>query len=223
MGCVVRTPPYKALLTDMPLEAAPIVAGLLSDLYDEIPAIFGPRVPSEAVASAWQALRGGSFRIGMPQGLYRLDRVAPVAGVPGAMRLAVPDDVELVVEWGAGFGRDTGIPFPPGADPILRWIEHGVLYLWEDDGDPVSVSVAHGRTQRGVRIGYVYTPPERRGRGYASALVADLSQEMLDAGFDFCVLYTDLTNPTSNAIYQRIGYELISELTDVDLTPGDAA
>lgn len=219
IGCVVRTPPYKALLTDLPPEAGPAVADLLVDWYDEIPAMFGPRASAEAVADAWTARRGGTLQLGMPQGLYRLDAVHPPTGVSGRMRLATAADIELVVRWGEGFGRDTGIPFPPGADPILRWIEHEVLFVWEDDGEPVSVAVAHGRTEQGVRIGYVYSPPERRGKGYASALVAALSQAMLDAGFDFCVLYTDLTNPTSNAIYQRVGYRIIAELIDVDLVP----
>jgi GNAT superfamily N-acetyltransferase len=196
------------------------VAALLADRYDELPAIFGPRDAAVAVADAWVDLRGGSRRTGMPQGLYRLDSVTPPPDVPGRLRPATIDDVERVVVWGQGFARDTGIPFPPGRDPVLRWIEHEILYLWEDDGTPVSVSVAHGRTERGIRIGYVYTPPERRGQGYASALVAELSQSMLDSGLEFCVLYTDLTNPTSNAIYQRLGYRLIAELTDVDLVPG---
>lgn len=219
IGCVVRTPPYKALLTDLPPEAGPAVAGLLAEGYDEIPAIFGPRASAQAVADAWTALRGGTSRPGMPQGLYRLDTVEHPVGVAGRMRHAVLDDVERIVAWGEGFGRDTGIPFPAGVAPVLRWIERDVLFVWDDGGDAVSVAVAHGRTERGVRIGYVYTPPERRGKGYASALVAALSQAMLDDGVDFCVLYTDLTNPTSNAIYRRVGYRLIAELTDVDLVP----
>lgn len=221
IGCVVRTPPHKVLLTDLPAGAAPAVAELLSGLYEVIPAIFGPREPAVALGEEWTRIRGGSARVGMPQGLYRIDAVEPPKGVPGRMRHPTREEVELVVSWGEGFGRDTGIPFPPGSEPILRWIASGVLHVWDVDGRPVSVAVAHGRTARGIRVGYVYTPPEERGHGYASALVAVLSQSMLDTGFDFCVLYTDLTNPTSNAIYQRLGYRLISELTDVDLIPPD--
>ena len=64
--------------------------------------------------------------------------------------------------------------------------------------------------RKGVRVGYFYTPPKLRGRGSASRIVAFLSQEMLDAGCAFCVLYTDLSNPTSNAMYQRVGYTLMT-------------
>lgn len=76
--------------------------------------------------------------------------------------------------------------------------------------------VAH--TPHGARIGYVYTPPEWRGRGYASACVAGLSQRVLDSGRRFCFLYTDLSNPTSNALYQRIGYEHVCNVIDYEFS-----
>ncbi len=81
------------------------------------------------------------------------------------------------------------------------------------------MAVAQGVTPNGCRVGYVYTPLELRGRGYATALVAELSQRMLDSGMSFCVLYTDLGNPTSNAIYQRIGYEAVCDVRDVNIVP----
>jgi len=216
VGCVVRTPPHKALLTDLPVAAAPSVAAALSDRFEAIPAAFGPQASAGAVAAAWARLRGVRYVVGMPQGLYRLDRVIPARGVSGSMRRGTEADVDRTVRWGEGFTGDTGIGFPPGVDSVRRWLDRNALFFWECDDEPVTMAVAHGRTRRGVRIGYVYTPPERRGNGYASALVADLSQAMLDAGCDFCVLYTDLTNPVSNAIYRRIGYDLIAELSDFD-------
>jgi hypothetical protein len=85
--------------------------------------------------------------------------------------------------------------------------------IW-DDGQAVSMAGFGGRTPNGIRIGPVYTPPELRGRGYASALTAALTQRLLDEGRQFCFLFTDLANPTSNSIYQRIGYRPVS---DVDL------
>ena len=95
-------------------------------------------------------------------------------------------------------------------------IERQDLRIWQDER-PVSMAVAQGETPNACRVGYVYTPPEARGRGYASALVAELSQRMLDSGLSFCVLYADLSNPTSNAIYQRIGYEAICDVRDIDI------
>ena len=88
------------------------------------------------------------------------------------------------------------------------------MYVWEDDS-VTSMAAAMDPTPTGVRIGYVYTPPEARGRGYASILVAELSQLYLDRGRSLCFLYTDMANPTSNAIYQRIGYRQVCEVVDI--------
>ena len=73
-------------------------------------------------------------------------------------------------------------------------------------------------TPNGVRVGYVYTPPPFRGQGYATAAVATLSQRLLERGRRFCCLYADLANPTSNAVYERIGYQLQCEVIDIDFT-----
>ena len=62
-----------------------------------------------------------------------------------------------------------------------------------------------------IRIGPVYTPPDLRGKGYATALVANQSRRFLEDGRSHCLLYTDLANPTSNAIYRRIGYQQVGE------------
>ena len=88
------------------------------------------------------------------------------------------------------------------------------LLIWELDGVPVSVAGFGSPTSIGIRIGPVYTPPELRRRGFASALTADLSRRMLDRGYRFCFLYTDLSNPFSNKVYLRVGYEFVCESAD---------
>jgi len=217
VGCVVRTPPYKLLVTDAPTEAAEEIVRVVSSAYDRVPAVLGPPRVAEAIAEAWVARNGGAWRRGMEQRIYRLDRVVRPERTPGGrMRPAGPDDLALAASWGEGFARDTGQHFPAPVETVRGWTERGLLWVWDDDGAK-SIAVAHGITPRGVRIGYVYTPPEARGRGYASVLVAELSQRMLDEGRDFCVLYTDLSNPTSNAIYQRIGYQPIEDVRDIDI------
>ena len=216
VGCVIRTPPHKVLITSMPPEAAPDIVGPVAELYDEIPAVLGQADSAVAVASAWTALKGGGWETGMQQRIYRLDQVEPVRPVPGAMRLATMDDLELLTDWGTGFARDAGYAFLLAREQVNRMIERQDLHIWQDES-PASMAVAQGATPNGCRIGYVYTPPELRGRGYASALVARLSQRMLDSGMTFCVLYTDLGNPTPNAIYQRIGYNAICDVRDIDI------
>ena len=93
------------------------------------------------------------------------------------------------------------------------------LWLWEHEHEVVSLAGYRSTSPNGARVGPVYTPPERRGRGYASALVAALSQQQLDEGRAYCVLYTDLGNATSNSIYQNVGYEFIEEVVDVLIEP----
>ena len=117
---------------------------------------------------------------------------------------------------------------PPGSargetgELIERWVRRDdrFAYLWETDGRVVSLAVAGARTPNGRRIGPVYTPPGDRGRGYAGALTAAASQDQLDQGARFCVLLTDLANPTSNSIYRRIGYEPVSDVDLYRFEPG---
>jgi hypothetical protein len=91
-------------------------------------------------------------------------------------------------------------------------------YLWDDEG-AVSVAASGGPTPNGIRIGPVYTPPELRRRGYASAVTAATSQAELDRGRRFIFLFTDLSNPTSNKIYQQIGYEPVIDVDQLTFVP----
>jgi len=109
------------------------------------------------------------------------------------------------------------------AESVDTWTEMTgrTIYLWEAPDEqgqprPVSLTGVSGATPHGIRIGPVYTPPAFRGRGYASVLVAQVSQAQLHAGRRFCFLYTDLANPTSNKIYQEIGYRPVTDALRID-------
>lgn len=216
VGCAFRTPPHKMGLTRMPLEAPGLLAGEAGGRYGSLPAAFGPPDVVEAFARAWSEAKGVRWRSGLPQRMYRLDRVVPPVGVPGGLRPGTEEDLPTAHRWAEDFARDAGHAFmtPPAARE--RWVAARELYFWESGGEPVSMAVATGWTPHGARIGYVFTPRDRRGHGYASALTARLSQQILDGGRSFCVLYTDLTNPVSNAIYPRIGYRPLMDLVDAD-------
>jgi hypothetical protein len=217
VGCVMRTPPHKVLITDLPVDAAPVVVAALGEAFDRIPAVLGPPNAAQAVAAEWAALHGGGWHLGMEQRMYRLDEVTAATGVEGRIRVAGRADFDLAVRWGEAFSLEAGLRFETDREMVARWIEREALHVWEVGDSPVSMAVAQGRTPHGMRIGYVYTPPEHRRHGYAGALVAALSRKLLEEGVRFCVLYTDLSNATSNAIYQRVGYEPIEDVRDVDL------
>ena len=154
----------------------------------------------------------------MSEGIYRLTEVRPVDGVPGRPRPADAGDRRLLVDWIRAFTAEAN-PEAPGLDD-QEWVDRrlrgmsGTLYVW-DHGGPVSMAGHGSATPNGARIGPVYTPPDRRRRGYASALVAGVSDIVLASGKRFCFLFTDLSNPTSNKIYQDVGYEFVCEAASV--------
>lgn len=217
VGCAFRTPPYKAGLTCMPLDAVPALAADLREMFGTLPAIMGPAVEANAFADAWLPGRGYS-EPDLQMRIFALRQVTPPPQpAPGSMRLASAADLELTASWAEAFARDAHVPIGGNSEDVARhFINERELYLWVDR-DPVSMAVATGPTPGGIRIGFVYTPRERRGHGYASVLVGALSQAMLEGGRDFCFLYTDAANPTSNAIYQRLGYRHVCDVVDVAL------
>ena len=218
-GCAFRTPPYKIGLTRMPLDAAPLLARDVAEVYDHLPAALGPVDVVRAFGEAWAALRSVTATPGPRQRIHSLEHVTfPSPMAPGTIRPARPEDIPLVVPWLKAFAAATGHPETDAAALALRLAGDGHdsrLALWED-GVPVSMAGFPARTRHGVRIGYVYTPEKHRRKGYASALVATLSRQVLDSGFGHCVLYTDLANPTSNRIYRAIGYRPVQDVMDVE-------
>jgi predicted GNAT family acetyltransferase len=131
------------------------------------------------------------------------------------MRAYEDGDRELVLAWMDAFVEEALPESSP--EDAEGWLERklasedGGIVLWVDDGEPVSFAGCGGPTPNGIRVGPVYTPPELRRRGYASALTAELTKMLLERGRKFCFLFTDLANPTSNSIYRRIGYEPVSD------------
>jgi len=222
LGCALRSPPHQLLLTDMPIEAVDATARSVARACPTIPAVLGIPELALTFAGAWTELTGVTARPGTEQRLYRLDAVTPLPA-PGRLRRARLEDAPLVRGWADAFARDVHMRFGPGEERVAGWVEQRSLYIWEDGAEPVSMAVAHGVTPNGIRIGYVYTPPERRRRGYAGACVADLSQRLLDEGRAFCVLYADLSNTTTNALYQRMGYRPIQDVRDYYFDTGATA
>lgn len=218
-GAVFRTPPHKLGLTRMPMEAVQELAETVAGRWRRLPAVLGPAEPAEAFARAWSRIRGQEWRPGEEQCIYRLDRVDPPIGVSGRMRVAAEDDAPLVERWCAAFADELGETYAVSPETQREWLRDGTAVLWGDP-EPTCMAVGRGFTSGGARIGYVYTPSEARGNGYASALVAALSQRLLDGGLSFCILYALASNPVSNGIYQRIGYRPVASVRDVTFHDG---
>ena len=221
VAAALRTPPWNLVLSEVDDPGALDV--LVADLAgDDLPGVIAAPDVATGFALRWAATNGGRFAVGMEERIFELTEVIPPLPVSGAMRAATTDDRSLLVDWITAFGREAlgeGDASRVAAS-VDDWLagKGRALWLWDDDG-PTSLTGAGGRTPHGTRIGPVYTPPELRGRGYASALVAAVSQAQLDAGLRFCFLYTDLANRTSNKIYQAIGYRPITDALRIDFTP----
>jgi predicted GNAT family acetyltransferase len=162
----------------------------------------------------WQRLSAQPYSVTRAERIYQLEYVNPVTGVPGSLRKATEKDKPLLFQWMVEFQEEAlGETDTSGLAPMLdRLLSFGTqgMFVWED-GQPVTMAAYTRPTTNGVCIAAVYTPPPLRGRGYASACVAALSQLLLDQGRRYCFLYTDLANPTSNHIYQTIGYKPICD------------
>ncbi len=211
VGAALRTPPHNLILSqlDEPRWRAALADDVLAS--DELPGVLGPAGAARTLADTWSARTGRVAVRVMQERIFRLDRVIPPRFAPGRCREAEERDRPLLAAWWQAFHAEALPEAPPddaaeAADRLLRRMGR-IAYLWEDAGEVVTLAGAGGPTPHGIRIGPVYTPPDRRGRGYASNLVAAVSQLQLVSGRSFCFLFTDLANPTSNHIYQTIGYE----------------
>ena len=220
VGAAIRTPPWRLVIADADDPAAP---GLLADdlAGQALPGVVGPAETAGRFAAAWVERTGAPMRLGRHERSFRLRRVIPPRPASGELVRARPEDRAVLAAWSKAFHEEAIGDSAPAQDYDAnadRWIR-GIGrtgYLWVDEGRPVSLAGAGGLTPSGIRIGPVYTPPELRGRGYASNLVAAVSQQQLDAGRTFVFLFTDLANPTANKIYQAIGYEAVNDVDEYE-------
>lgn len=220
VGAALRTPPWRIVLSVFDLDAASVADGLAGDLVGQaLPGMVGPAASTDAFALAWGARTGAKVQLTRHERSFRLRHVIPPRAAPGHMQRAGNEHRAVLAAWSQAFEEEarTAPPGPTDHDAVAdRWIR-GIgrtAWLWVDEGRPVSLTGVGGLTPQGIRVGPVYTPPELRGRGYASNLVAEASQLQLDGGRRFVFLFTDLANPTANKIYQSIGYEPVIDMDE---------
>ncbi len=214
MGAALQTPPFRLVLSEFDDPRA--IEALAEDVVErDLPGVHGPVDIVRAFVDARARLGGPPARLDLHERAYRLTAVRHPRPVDGRLRAAAAEDRPTVADWLEGFMREAfgDADLAEVASLTDRWLggRQRTLYLWEDGG-PVSLCGVGGPTPNGIRIGPVYTPPGVRGRGYASALVAEVSQAQLDAGRRFCFLFTDLSNATSNHIYETIGYQPVRDV-----------
>jgi GNAT superfamily N-acetyltransferase len=210
VGAAFQSPlAFQAVITAVPRPAIDTFVDRLADAWPDVPAVFGPADTVARFAGRWaEALKVGATPV-EGQRLYALGSLDAPTGVPGQLRSATDDDAELILTWVQGFEGDTGSSVAT-VETVRRRIGAGRIWIWEDRA---SVAMAtYTPALAGVsRVGLVYTAPEHRRHGYGAACTAAVTRRALDAGAERCVLYTQLANPQSNAIYRRLGYQPVSE------------
>jgi predicted GNAT family acetyltransferase len=180
----------------------------------EVPGVTGPAETAAAFANAWSVKRGASFTQHTWLRIYETREVRSPENVPGAMFPATRDDLGLITNWMIEFSKQIGDQNPVHRDDVEERFSAGHYFLWRDGGEVVSIAGWAGPTPNGVRINSVFTPVELRNHGYASANVAALTQHLLDTGRKLVFLFTDLKNPISNSIYQKVGYRAVCDFND---------
>jgi GNAT superfamily N-acetyltransferase len=210
VGAVISTRGSGIALGALREEFAEAVVPVLGELAPDVVRVEGEPEVATAFAKHWAGRYGTEFGQTVAKRLHRLERLVPhhSAGTP---RLAIPADHALCVGWDMAFDVDVGEPAVDRTAATARSILARRRWLWEV-GDRAVSMVGHFAPVAGVgRVGPVYTPPQYRGRGFASALTTHVSKLLVDHGFEAC-LYTDLSNPTSNKIYAAIGYRPVADL-----------
>ncbi|MEU9170674.1 GNAT family N-acetyltransferase [Streptomyces sp. NPDC048420] len=212
-----RTPPHRPFLTRLTDAQADSLAAHLAGR--PLPGVSAEAETAAVLARAWERRTGVTAVLHQRQRLYRLDTLTVPEPVPqGRPRTAGEGDRQLLVRWFGEFARDIGEPNPGSAE---SWADarlaHDGVTLWEaPDGAPVSMAGLTPLVAGQIRVAPVYTPARLRGRGYAGAATAEASRLARERGAEEVLLFTDLANPTSNGLYQRIGYRPVADFAVYD-------
>jgi len=208
----LHTPPFPVALTSMTADIAAALAQALASRGRALGGVSADLPVAAAFAAAWHELTGDAVEESMRSRLYHLGRLRPPEPFPpGQPRVAGPADRSLLITWSEAFGQEART----GPRNVAGMVDDRLSYrgytLWEQAGQPVSVAGLTRQVAGQVRVGPVYTPPGHRGRGYGGAVTWTVSQAARDAGAAQVLLFTDLANPTSNALYQRLGYQPVAD------------
>ena len=219
VAVVMKIPPRNLMLSKIQdFGAIEVITQDLHLTQESLPGINAPTIEAKAFAEACHSLTGQSYQLKMALRTFQLEQVQAIPQATGRLRIATESERELLIRWFEAFMLEALGSVEPGVErTVERHLQQRSAYIWEDE-TPVSMACHIRVTPNGAGISLVYTPPEHRRKGYASACVAALSETLLKAGHRYCFLFTDLANPTSNQIYQAIGYKSVGDLSDYSFT-----
>jgi uncharacterized protein len=211
VGLVIQSPlEFPATLTPMEPPAVLAVVDAIAEAGVELPGVNGDAATAARFAGQWSERCKSAATPFQGTRLYELLELGEIPRIDGQLRQAGSSDRSLMIQWTRAFQEEIGESANGTELRVDRGLAAGQLWLWDQNGETTSMAVGREPVRGVVRLAGVYTPPEKRKRGYAEACVYALSKHLRDRGYR-CVLYTDLANPTSNSIYRRIGYRAVAE------------
>jgi|SRR5690606_34762100 len=218
VGCAFRTPPFRLGLTALPLDAIPALVDSVGAFYRTLSGVAGPEPAASAYAQRWIELHGGGWAVQSRQRLLAHRAIVPGnAPPPGGLRRAAAADAPVAAQWGRAFAFESGLAALDG-NLCVQLIAIGQLYFW-DDGAPRCMVGVLRETRDAAAVGILYTPPELRDRGYATAAVAAFSRQLLERGSKHSYFCLDPSNPTADWVCRRLGYGPVQETADIDFIP----
>ncbi len=208
-ACAVRIGPHNIVLGDLSETQCRRLA--VETRSHDYPGVVGQEVTAQWFADAARDV-GTRFGEPVPQRIYALDHAPQATSADGAFRPIEPADVPLIAEWILAFSEEA-VPHDPRPQRVEleRTLAGEPYYLWEYQGEPVSMAKIARTTRHCAAISLVYTPPERRGRGFAAAVTAGTVRAAMEQGKTVACLYTDLRNPVSNRVYTKIGFKPVCD------------
>lgn len=214
----LMTIPQKLMLYGSRRDCDEAIDLLVKELLKEniyIPGVIGPKELTKKTCEIWSRYVNCKVKLDMNMRVYELREVNKEVIGEGVLRPIEEKDIDLTAHWTYEFIIETGVDQPATIEQCYeaakRRIENKNLFVLEHEGKVVSMAGKGRTTENGATIGLVYTPKELRKKGYATTCVALLSQKLLDEGYKFSSLFTDLSNPISNSIYMKIGYNPIGD------------
>lgn len=211
-AAAMRTPPWPLLACELDASTADELTELWLSEDPLIPGVSAQPTTARAIAASWTRHTGGSSRLRMQNAMHSLtDVTGPPRPADGRLRVAHELECELLIDWEKAFADEAHASGASDAERVVTArIADGAQFVWDDDG-PASTLAISPAIAGTVRIGPVYTPPERRCHGYASSAVAAAARAALANGAQRCMLFTDLANPTSNMIYATVGFRRFAD------------
>jgi predicted GNAT family acetyltransferase len=222
VGAAIQTPPFPLLCGGLPESAINDVVAKVAQSRLDLAGVRGPRAIAASFAETWCKRTGAVSRVSVEERLYRLDVLRPPMTVEGESRPASEDDAETLVDWHVRFRAEAlgDAPVPVATAQSIRTAKRAgdEFLLWVSNGEPVSMAGVRVSAEGVSWIGPVYTRMDKRGHKFGSAVTAAAAVWANAAGAKDVVLFTDLANPISNTIYQRIGFRPVTDFTRIDFS-----